>query len=100
MNYVVIDEERRKLISRCKDKKLKYDPFTMYGLFIDGGRYYLEPYQFAKAVCSKLIAFSDKYLELLGFNNFLLEPKKAVIQEQFFGYIEAFEASSLEFKLR
>lgn len=98
-NYVVIDENRRKLISKCKDKKVKYDPFTMHGLFIDGGRYYLEPYQFAKTVCSKLIAFSDRYLELLGFDNFLLEPKKSRIHEQFTGDIEAFEASSLEYKL-
>jgi len=98
-NFIVIDEERRNLISICKDKKLKYDPFTMYGLFIDGGRYYLEPYQFAKTVCSKLIAFSDKYLELLGFTNFLLESKKSGISEQFAAYIETFEASSLEYKL-
>jgi len=98
-NYVVIDENRRKLISKCKDKKLKYDPFKMYGLFIDGGNYYLEPYQFAKTVCSKLIAFSDRYLELLGFTNFLLESKKSGIHEQFTGDIEAFETSSLEYKL-
>lgn len=65
-------------------KTQKYKPLTGWGVYKNngqicnlGGYIFLEPFEFIKNVVKVLISFSNGYLRLLGFNDFLEEQKKS-----------------------
>lgn len=59
------------LIKSCGEEPSEYDKFTSWGVFDREFFIFLEPYRFATAVANKLVKFSDRYLELMGFTKFL-----------------------------
>lgn len=56
-----------------EDEPLPYDPITEWGLYeadwTDVG--FIEPYHFMKAAVRRLIRFSNEYLQLLGYQDFI-----------------------------
>jgi hypothetical protein len=77
-DFLEINKDIVQLIKRCGDK-IGYDSrISNWGIFNpDSAFILLEPYHFARASGLKLGQFSDRYLELLGFNKFIgtLNPK-------------------------
>ncbi|MFA0846969.1 MAG: hypothetical protein ACC614_05330 [Methanobacterium formicicum] len=66
-----INKELKNHIRSCGDKKLPYISLTNWGVHeTRRGTLNLEPFHFIKAATNLLIGFSNRYLELLGFNNF------------------------------
>ncbi len=92
--FVYISKNIADLIKVCGDKKKLYEVVTDWGVYQDTLGYYLSPYNFAKATVSTLIKFSNEYLRLLGFPNFIqsLHPTDNFLQD-----IRRFESSKLGF---
>jgi len=75
-NFITISEEIENRINEINRDYL-YDPFTIMGYYsIDSFRRFLEPYHFSKKAAKILFNFVDRYLELLGFPNFIEEQRK------------------------
>lgn len=62
---------------------MPYTSVTISGIHEAAGMAYLHPYYFIKAAASKLVDFSSRYLELLGYSNYVatdaIEPLKSQI---------------------
>ncbi len=59
------------LIKDCGDTPSEYEKFSNWGIFDDEFFVFLEPYRFVMAVAKQLIKFCDRYLELLGYENYI-----------------------------
>jgi hypothetical protein len=74
-NFIVISKDTVQLLERCGDKPDRYNILSFWGmrevLYKNELKLCLEPYKFAKAATLRLLEFSDHYLELLGYNNFI-----------------------------
>jgi len=72
-----LDKNIRNHIRLCGEKKLKYLPLTDWGVHETYWKSlnHLEPFHFVKAATKFLIKFSNEYLRLLGFNDFIKELK-------------------------
>ena len=97
MNFIRIEEKIVHLIRQCKDKPRKCDVITEHGLYQIGSDYFLEPYRFVKSATRMLIDFADKYLELLGYGNFIEELRQKDPQASFVRDIDLFEKAQLGF---
>ena len=97
MNFIEIDADTKLLIKQCKDKKIDYQLLTDWGLYEISPVCYLEPFHFAKAATRNLIDFSNKYLELSGFNNFIVESQSKGKHDQFIKELEIFDMYELGF---
>lgn len=69
-NFIVINNEIRNYIDQCGDSPSVYKTLTEWGVRQFDTDIYLDPYFFARNVASRLIRFVDKYLQLLGYDNF------------------------------
>lgn len=85
------------LIKQCCGKIRKYDNFTKWGVFIHNNNYFLSPFYFAKTATKTLIEFSNKYLEMLDFNNFIDELQEKNINDPFLKDLKLFENNRLGF---
>jgi len=72
-NFIRIDQTIQNQISRCGDSNQKYDPISMWGVYNISTEYLLEPLSFVKSAARVLIEFSNEYLRLLGYGDFLEE---------------------------
>jgi len=72
-NFIRIDQSIQNQISRCGDSNQKYDPISMWGVYNISTEYLLEPLSFVKSAARVLIEFSNEYLRLLGYGDFLEE---------------------------
>lgn len=97
MNFIKISDEVRNKIKQCKDRKVKYQVVSYWGLYELGPDYFLEPFSFAKAAARNLINFSNTYLELSGSGNFIVESKLKGEHRQFISELETFEQFRLGF---
>lgn len=70
-NVVEVPDEVMNLIRSLGDSPMAYDPFTKWGTIEFGPKHLLVPYQFAKQATFELIKFSNIYLQLMGFSNFV-----------------------------
>jgi hypothetical protein len=70
-NVVEVPDEVMNLMESLSDRPADYNPFTQWGTLEFGSKYLLVPYQFAKRAVSELIQFSNTYLQLMGFSNFV-----------------------------
>lgn len=82
---------------QCGDKKGKYDNFTEWGVFYYENKYFINPFYFAKKTTRTLIEFSNKYLELLGYCNFIDELQKKNLNDPFLKDLKLFETNRLGF---
>ena len=71
-NYVSIEGKLGERIGQVLGKtKKSYDRFTVAGVRQEQAQTFLVPFLFAKALLRNLIPFVNKYLELLGYTNFI-----------------------------
>lgn len=70
-----IGDNIKKSIDSLGDEELKYKPFTKWGIHSMEGfeDVHLEPHQFLKQSITELMDFTDKFLELCGYENFVQE---------------------------
>lgn len=104
-NLIKIDNGIHSLIMSLNDKKKKYDPFTQWGLYKvnykvkgkDETEYFLEPFNFIKMSTKTLAYFSNNFLKLLGYNNFVktIEAKKQ--KSDFIQQLKIFKKYSLAY---
>lgn len=82
-NVVAITNEMADTISKCADSRELYTPFTKWGFYkIHADESFIEPYRFVKAATKLLSGFTDRYLELLGENNWVeTTDKKNILIE-------------------
>ena len=97
ISAVEINEKTINLIKQCGDKKGKYDNFTEWGVFYYENKYFINPFYFAKKTTRTLIEFSNKYLELLGYCNFIDELQKKNLNDPFLKDLKLFETNRLGF---
>jgi hypothetical protein len=71
-NFLRISTEASEMIRRCGNRPRKYDPWSEFGVYEDISGHWLSPFIFAKAAVPKLVEFSDKFLEMMGYDNFIL----------------------------
>lgn len=87
INLLEITPEVHSLIKQCKDKKLKYQQRTEWGLFQLSTSIGIEPYCFAKKAARVLVDFCDKYFHHLGFesslDNFMEEAEQIELFEKY-----------------
>jgi hypothetical protein len=69
-NFIEIDHAIKNYIKNCGDKQSRYKQITEWGIVVQQGNIYLDPFYFAKHVFLKLTAFSDDYLKLINFPKF------------------------------
>ncbi len=73
-NFIKVPQNMSELVERFEAKgKGEFSQFR-WGAFVS-------PYHFAKALAQALVAFSDKYLELLGFSNYVQIAKEDLIEQ-------------------
>jgi hypothetical protein len=75
-NFIKISGKQKNYIKQCGDTDSAFDPFTKWGVYEVGGQFLLEPYNFSMNAVSMLIAFVDRYLELLGYPSFIDAQKQ------------------------
>jgi len=97
ISAIEINEKTINLIKQCGDKKRKYDNFTEWGVFHYKNKYFINPFYFAKKTTRTLIEFSNKYLEVLGYCNFIDELQKKNINDPFLKDLKIFETNRLGF---
>jgi hypothetical protein len=91
-NFIKVPTETATLLKQCRDDKEDYDPWTHFGIL---GAIYLEPFKFAKSSILLLAGFCNKYLELLGFGNFIDEVRKNKPEDSFTRDIGIFEEDNI-----
>jgi hypothetical protein len=100
-SFIRINEEIKKQIHRCGDSNKKYDPISIWGVYNISTEYLLEPFSFAKSAARVLIEFSNKYLKLLGYEDYFEELKSKIdndrASKEFLQDIEEFKKNRLGF---
>ncbi|GAH46811.1 unnamed protein product, partial [marine sediment metagenome] len=97
ISAVEVNKKTINLIKQCGDKIRGYDNFIEWGVFNHDKKYFISPYYFAKKTTRTLIEFSNKYLELLGYCNFIDELQKKDPNDHFVESIRSFETNRLGF---
>lgn len=91
-NFIGIPRELAHCIRQCGDTKEKYEPWTKFGVYQQS---FLEPCRFAKTGALLLSEFCNKYLQLLGFTNFIEGLEKNRPEDDFIRTIRVFEKDNL-----
>lgn len=100
MNFVSVNEDIAQLLRQCGDAPQKYDLVTRWGFYeLGDANYLLEPFRFAKSVTKQLVQFSDRYLELLGFTNFVEDAKSMPEYHDFVEGIEKFRQGNFGIRI-
>lgn len=94
-NFVRVPNELVYCLKQCGDKKEDHEPWTRFGIFDFNRVTYLEPYKFVKSSALLLSNFCNKYLQLLGFNNFIEDRRTAAPEDDFIKTISIFERDNL-----
>ena len=61
----------KNVVTTIKATGYKSKELSEWGISYVDPFIFLEPYRFCKMIATMLVKFSDKYLELLGFTNFI-----------------------------
>ena len=91
-NFITIPRGFVNYIKQCGDTKEDYEPWTKFGVY---GHSFLNPYKFAKSATLLLSKFCNKYLQLLGFGNFIEELEKNKPEDGFLRTLKEFERDNL-----
>jgi len=89
-NVVEISDSAASLIKSCGDMETRDRRVTQWGVYRFSTKFLLVPYYFTKMATKKLIDFSNKYLEILGFQNFV---QSLVDKDDFLADIKSFEST-------
>lgn len=96
MNSINIDKSILNYFPR-DDKIQQFKPITKWGIYkFNNDSIMLEPFDFTKMVLKTLINFSNDYLKLLGFSNFIEELKNENPDDKFVREIELFKEGCLD----
>jgi len=79
-------------IKQYGDTEENYEPWTKFGVYSHS---FLVPYKFAKSGALLLSKFCNKYLQLLGFSNYIEELEKSKPKDDFLRDIRVFEKDNL-----
>ena len=97
-NFITVDTDIVNLITQCGDKSQNYEPMTVWGLYSVMPRFcFLEPYYFSKAAATMLVGFSNTFLHLLGFGDFVASLEAQAKKDDFATTLEIFKEDSLGF---
>lgn len=95
INGIIVDKSILKYIPKS-DKMQKYKPVTEWGIHkLNDDDIILEPFTFVKMLLKILYTFSNYYLKLMGYNDFLDEIRKENPKDQFLIDIESFIKGNL-----
>ena len=94
-NFIMIDQDIADFIHLGNDRNQKYEPITQWGMYRLHTDNFLEPFHFAKSATKILITFSNEYLELLGFKDFVFKNKNK--DDDSVGRIDVFKKDNLGF---
>lgn len=94
-NFVIVPNELVYCLKQCGDMKEDYELWTRFGIFDFNRMTYLEPYKFVKSSTLLLANFCNKYLQLLGFSNFIDNRRTAAPEDHFIKTISIFERDNL-----
>lgn len=96
-NFIEVDKNTIDLVSSCGDRNQEYEPMTQSGLYKLDTNYFLEPFHFAKSAASLLVSFSNRYLELLGFSDFIEDMERQGKKDVFLSTMKIFKRDNLGF---
>ena len=89
-NFIWTDSSTVKSIRNCGDVQRAYDPISEWGVYESGRDHFFDPFHFVKAVGKKLSQFVDRYLELLGYKNWVEKPNDSIQEAQFRAQLRGF----------
>jgi len=89
---IIVPSEFVDYIKQCGDIEENYEPWTKFGVYSHS---FLVPYKFAKSGALLLSKFCNKYLQLLGFSNYIEELEKNKPEHDFLRTIRVFEKDNL-----
>jgi len=95
VNFIRVPNELVHHLRQCGDKREDYEPWTRFGVYRLHDTVYLEPYKFVKSSTLALSDFCSKYLQLLGFNNFVEEMERNKPEDDFVRTMKAFRESNV-----
>jgi hypothetical protein len=93
-NFIKVPVEIVDCLKQCRDKKENFEPWTKFGIY-QFNEIFLEPFKFSKTSILLLAAFVNKYLEILGFRNFVETLKIKDPKDDFVKTIETFKEDNL-----
>lgn len=95
INVLKIDKSVLMYFPR-NNRRQKYKPVTEWGLYILNDEFvYLEPFDFIKRLVKLLFNFTNEYLRLLGFNDFIEELRSNNNNDNFVKDIDLLKEDSL-----
>ena len=94
-NFIWTDSGIVKSIRNCGDVPRAYDPISEWGVYESGRNHFFDPFHFAKAAGKKLSEFVDRYLELLGYKNWVEEPDDSIHGARFRAKLRGFRKNRL-----
>lgn len=93
-NFILIPKELTDILRLAGDKQEKYEVWTTFGVYLT---IFLEPYTFSKAASTQLITLCNKYLQQLGFSNFIEEMENLKPEDAFTKDVINFKRFNLGF---
>jgi hypothetical protein len=96
-NFLWTEDETVQMVERCGDSASKYDSISEWGVLRSGRNCFIEPFHFAKASAQKLGAFVDRFLELLGYENWIEQAEHSATSRSFGKDVAIFRQHRLGF---
>lgn len=95
--YLKISKDIKKYIDELGDKKKNNEPISDWGVCKQNDTFLLDPFNFSKLAIKNIIHFSNEYLKLLGFTNFIDELRGKKKYDDFVKDIDIFRDHYLGF---
>ncbi|HEX8680676.1 MAG TPA: hypothetical protein VF707_00070 [Ardenticatenaceae bacterium] len=97
INFFRVPEEVARMLQHCRDRRVKYDFVTEWGQYDWPPGHFIEPFRLTKASARTLIRFTNEYLRLLGFSNFIEDREAQNPRDDFVRQIRGLEVGKLGF---
>jgi hypothetical protein len=94
VNLITVQEDFVKCLKRLGDRNKSYKQITDFGVFSGS---FLSPYMFSKKITSLLLAFCNRYLQLMGYPNSVEQQLKDATKGSFSDTLALFREDSLGF---
>lgn len=93
-NLITVQKDFVECLKRLGDKNQKYKQITDFGVFSGS---FLDPYMFSKKIARLLLAFCDRYLQLMGYPNSVEQQSKKAAKDSFSDTFALFGEDNLGF---
>ncbi len=93
-NLITVPSKFVECLRRLGDTKRRYGQMTDFGIY---SRSFLDPFVFSKKIAKLLFVFCDKFLELMGYPNFIEHQPKDNSSGSFHSTLAMFEEDNLGF---